>query len=374
MFFFVLSICSSPFLLSSRILRNTREFVEGHPGTECTIWPASFSPLTLALVFDSGTRLVHVRVVVRFLSFYSGLPPTLVTHFIGRTHLMPGVSLREPQWNIKDFNSVAQQDANVPDVNLSIEQIELHSPANTTEKCKPVNYADFAGYTTYYPDASATHAHTVAMPSVSQFGSHAQTTGAKGMPGSRCGSRNHRGLPTMDVQGDYMHNARVLQRCIDHASGAQRIRLVAETTLGASTLARGYGNHGSRSLTDIHATSALAPSPLHHRAVFNEGETSVPVAPASAPVGPVYYEPSEAVPQPGMQTSRFFQYPTSTSYPTQALSTARQGYLHTSPTTATRLLHSPVWRDSPSAEEQLAHATFVRRLRVVTSHLAYAGL
>ncbi|KAG8769259.1 hypothetical protein FRC12_005074, partial [Ceratobasidium sp. 428] len=110
----------------------------------------------------------------------------------------------------------------------------------------------------------------------------------------------------------------------------------------------------SRSLTDIHATSALAPSPLYHRRAFNEGETSVPVAPALAPVGPVYYKPSEAVPQPGVQTSHFSHYPTSTSYPTQALSAACQGYLQTSPTIATRLLHSPVCLDSPSAEEQLA--------------------
>ncbi|KAG8790711.1 hypothetical protein FRC12_011216 [Ceratobasidium sp. 428] len=44
----------------------------------------------------------------------------------------------------------------------------------------------------------------------------------------------------------------------------------------------------SRSLTDIHATCALAPSPLRHCAAFDEGGMPVPVAPASAHVGPLY--------------------------------------------------------------------------------------
>ncbi|CAE7179481.1 unnamed protein product [Rhizoctonia solani] len=76
----------------------------------------------------------------------------------------------------------------------------FHSPANTTEKRKSVNYADFAEYNTYSPDA-ATHAHTVAMPSVSQFGSHTHTAGAKSMPGSRRGSGNHGDLPGINLQG-----------------------------------------------------------------------------------------------------------------------------------------------------------------------------
>ncbi|KAG8775728.1 hypothetical protein FRC12_001300 [Ceratobasidium sp. 428] len=267
---------------------------------------------------------------------------------------MPAVCLKERRCNIKDYNSVARQGANAPDVNPA----ELHSPANTTERRKLVNYADCAGYTTYSPDASATHAHTVAMPSVSQFGSHTHTARANSMPGSRRSSGNHRDLQSMAVQGHYMHGAHILERCIDHASNLQRIPLVAETALGASTLVRDHGNHQLRSLTDIHATSALTPSLLYHRRAFNEGETSFPVAPASAPVGPVYYEPSEAVPQPGVQTSHFSHYPTSTSYPTQALSAARQGYLQTSPTIATCLLRSPACWDNPSAEEQLAYATF----------------
>ena len=86
-------------------------------------------------------------------------------------------------------------------VNFGTPQSAFHSPANTAEKRKSVNYADFAEYTTYSPDAAATHAHTVAMPSVSQFGSHTHTAGAKSMPGSRRGSGNHGDLPGINLQG-----------------------------------------------------------------------------------------------------------------------------------------------------------------------------
>ncbi|QRV73902.1 pumilio homology domain family member 4 [Ceratobasidium sp. AG-Ba] len=80
-------------------------------------------------------------------------------------------------------------------------QSAFHSPANATEKRKSVNYADYAEYTTYSPDVSATHAHTVNMPSVSQFGSHTHTAGAKSMPGSRRGFGNHSNLPGINLQG-----------------------------------------------------------------------------------------------------------------------------------------------------------------------------
>ncbi|KAG8717108.1 hypothetical protein FRC08_008186 [Ceratobasidium sp. 394] len=86
-------------------------------------------------------------------------------------------------------------------VSFGTPQSVFHSPANTTEKRKSVNYADYAEYTTYSPDASATHAHTVAMPSVSQFGSHTHAAGAKSMPGSRRGSGNHGDLPGINLQG-----------------------------------------------------------------------------------------------------------------------------------------------------------------------------
>ncbi|KAG8762901.1 hypothetical protein FRC12_008800 [Ceratobasidium sp. 428] len=58
-------------------------------------------------------------------------------------------------------------------------------------------------------------------------------------------------------------------------------------------------------------STAIAPSPLRHCAAFGEGGIPVPVAPALARVGPVY-EPSEAVPLPGMQTAHSFQNPTAT--------------------------------------------------------------
>ncbi|KAG9081869.1 hypothetical protein FRC07_014391, partial [Ceratobasidium sp. 392] len=86
-------------------------------------------------------------------------------------------------------------------VSFRTPQSAFHSPVNTTEKRKLVNHADFAEYTTYSPDTSATHAHTVAMPSVSQFGSHTHTAGAKSMPGSRRGSGNHGDLPGINLQG-----------------------------------------------------------------------------------------------------------------------------------------------------------------------------
>lgn len=86
-------------------------------------------------------------------------------------------------------------------VNFGTPQSAFHSPANTTEKRKSVNYADYAEYTTYSPDASATHAHTVTMPSVSQFGSHTHAAGAKSMPGSRRGSGNRDDLAGINLQG-----------------------------------------------------------------------------------------------------------------------------------------------------------------------------
>ncbi|KAG9088655.1 hypothetical protein FS749_001995 [Ceratobasidium sp. UAMH 11750] len=77
----------------------------------------------------------------------------------------------------------------------------FHSPANTTEKRKFVNYADDTKYTTYSPDSSATHTHMVAMPSISQFGLHTHMAGAESMPGSRRGSGNHGNLPGINLQG-----------------------------------------------------------------------------------------------------------------------------------------------------------------------------
>ncbi|KAG8715552.1 hypothetical protein FRC08_010466 [Ceratobasidium sp. 394] len=94
----------------------------------------------------------------------------------------------------------------------------------------------------------------------------------------------------------------------------------------------------SRSLTDIHTSSALAPSPLRNCAAYDEVGALVPV---SARVGPVY-EPLEAVPRPGMHTSPSMVYPATTPYPIQTPLTARQGYLQTPPTITTRALHSPV--------------------------------
>ncbi|CAE6518227.1 unnamed protein product [Rhizoctonia solani] len=87
-------------------------------------------------------------------------------------------------------------------VSFGTPQSAFHSPANTTEKRKSVNYADFAEYNTYSPDVTVAHAHTVAMPSVSQFGSHTHTAGAKSMPGSRRGSGGSGGdLPGINFQG-----------------------------------------------------------------------------------------------------------------------------------------------------------------------------
>lgn len=86
-------------------------------------------------------------------------------------------------------------------VSFGTPQSAFHSPANTTEKRKSVNYADYAEYNTYSPDGPAPHAHTVVMPSVLQFGSHTHTAGAKSMPGSRRGSGNHGDLPGINLQG-----------------------------------------------------------------------------------------------------------------------------------------------------------------------------
>ncbi|KAG9087544.1 hypothetical protein FRC07_012791, partial [Ceratobasidium sp. 392] len=95
----------------------------------------------------------------------------------------------------------------------------------------------------------------------------------------------------------------------------------------------------SRSLTDIHALSALAPSPLRNCAAFDEA--GAPLPPVSARVGPVY-ESSEAVPRPGMQHTQSYPYVSATPYPIQTPATARQGYLQTPPTVTTRALNSPV--------------------------------
>ncbi|KAG8706129.1 hypothetical protein FRC08_001264 [Ceratobasidium sp. 394] len=94
----------------------------------------------------------------------------------------------------------------------------------------------------------------------------------------------------------------------------------------------------SRSLTDIHSSSALAPSPLCNCAAYDEAGVPVPV---SARVGPVY-EPLEAVPRPGMHTSQSMIYPTTTPYSIQTPSTARQGYLQTPLMITMHALHSPV--------------------------------
>ncbi|KAG8680027.1 hypothetical protein FRC09_018536, partial [Ceratobasidium sp. 395] len=123
----------------------------------------------------------------------------------------------------------------------------------------------------------------------------------------------------------------------------------------------------SRSLTDIHATSALAPSPLRHCAAFDEG--GIPFAPVSARVGPVY-EPSEAVPRPGMQSSQSFQYPTST-YPIQTPSTARQGYLQTPPTVTTRALHSPAITPVTSIMVTPASATTISPVSPIRTRFGF---
>ncbi|KAG8751362.1 hypothetical protein FRC12_012479 [Ceratobasidium sp. 428] len=123
----------------------------------------------------------------------------------------------------------------------------------------------------------------------------------------------------------------------------------------------------SRSLTDIHATSALAPSPLRHCAAFDEG--GIPIAPVSARVGPVY-EPSEAVPRPGMQSSQSFQYPTST-YPIQTPSTARQGYLQTPPTVTTRALHSPAITPVTSIMVTPASATTISPVSPIRTRFGF---
>ncbi|KAG8763308.1 hypothetical protein FRC12_008620 [Ceratobasidium sp. 428] len=215
---------------------NMREPVKGSTGTEWTTWTPMSRPLVLTLVFDSGIRLVLVHAVACFFLFDFNPRPTLVTPFIYCARLMQAGFLGEIRWNVERSNSMARQGANVPDVSLN--RIEPHSPANTTEKRKSVNYADFAEYTTHSPDTSATHAHTVAMPSVSQFGSHTHAPGAKSGSGSRRGSGSCQDLPRMDVQGHYMHSARIIRRCIDHASDSQRIHLVAEITPSASILVR----------------------------------------------------------------------------------------------------------------------------------------
>ncbi|KAG8789156.1 hypothetical protein FRC12_013821 [Ceratobasidium sp. 428] len=249
-----------------RDAHNMREPVKGCTGTKWTTWTAKSRPLVLVLDFDPEIHLVLVRIVACFLLFDLNPRPTLVVPFINCLHLMPAGSVGDIPWNVDWSNSVAQQGANVPDANLRIIQnrIGLHKPANTTKKRKPVNYADFTEYTTYSPDASATHAHTVAMPSVSQFGSHTHTPGVKSRPGLRRGSRNRQDLQRMDVQGHYMHNACALQQCIDHAFDSQRIWLVTEITPGTSTLVQDPNeNHADHSLSYYvdHPASCL-PAPI----------------------------------------------------------------------------------------------------------------
>ncbi|KAG9079019.1 hypothetical protein FS749_008905 [Ceratobasidium sp. UAMH 11750] len=86
--------------------------------------------------------------------------------------------------------------------------------------------------------------------------------------------------------------------------------------------------------------SALAPSPLHNCTAYDE--SGIPVS-VSARVGlRQVYKPLEAVPQPGMHTGQSMNYPSTTPYPIQIPSTARQGCLQTPPTITTRALHSPV--------------------------------
>ncbi|KAG8689564.1 hypothetical protein FRC08_010894 [Ceratobasidium sp. 394] len=94
----------------------------------------------------------------------------------------------------------------------------------------------------------------------------------------------------------------------------------------------------SSSLTDIHSSSALTPSPLRNCAAYDEAGVPVPV---SARVRPAY-EPLEAVPRLGMQTTQSMIYPEATPYPIQTSLTACQGHLQTPPTIMTRALHPPI--------------------------------
>ncbi|KAG8716639.1 hypothetical protein FRC09_015472 [Ceratobasidium sp. 395] len=70
------------------------------------------------------------------------------------------------------------------------------------------------------------------------------------------------------------------------------------------------------------------------------------------------YQPSEVVPQLGMQPSQSFLYPTST-YPIQIPSTARQGYFQTPPTVTMRALHSPAITPATSTMVTPASATTI---------------
>ncbi|KAG8779284.1 hypothetical protein FRC12_024464 [Ceratobasidium sp. 428] len=85
----------------------------------------------------------------------------------------------------------------------------------------------------------------------------------------------------------------------------------APTPSGSPSVSiRHLNTHPPETLTEIilpyqyRSSPAIAPSPLRHCAAFDEG--GIPIAPVSARVGPVY-EPSEAVPLPGMQTAHSFQ-------------------------------------------------------------------
>ncbi|KAG9113679.1 hypothetical protein FRC07_007735, partial [Ceratobasidium sp. 392] len=124
----------------------------------------------------------------------------------------------------------------------------------------------------------------------------------------------------------------------------------------------------SRSLTDIHASSALAPSPLRNCAAFDEA--GAPLPPVSARVGPVY-ESSEAVPRPGMQHTQSYPYVSATPYPIQTPATARQGYLQTPPTVTTRAFNSPVITPVTSIMVTPASATTISPVSPIRTRFGF---
>ncbi|KAG9103541.1 hypothetical protein FRC07_009970, partial [Ceratobasidium sp. 392] len=125
----------------------------------------------------------------------------------------------------------------------------------------------------------------------------------------------------------------------------------------------------SRSLTDIHASSALAPSPLRNCAAFDEA--GAPLPPVSARVGPVY-ESSEAVPRPGMQHTQSYPYVSATPYPIQTPATARQGYLQTPPTVTTRASNSPVITPVTSIMVTPASATTISPVSPIRTRFGFS--
>ncbi|KAG9125203.1 hypothetical protein FRC07_008584 [Ceratobasidium sp. 392] len=92
--------------------------------------------------------------------------------------------------------------------------------------------------------------------------------------------------------------------------------------------------------------------------------------PVSACVGPVY-EPSEVVPQPGMQTTQSCQYPASTPYPIQTPATTRQGYLQTPPIATTRALNSPVITPVTSVMVTPASAVTILPVSPIRTHFGF---